>query len=381
MNHQTSRRLLITGATVLIGIAAATGLAAAAPAATQAATSHDLQNSLAELVAAGAPGTTILVREEHRTTVVAVGLADTKRKTPMRPNSSFRIGSLTKTYVATVVLQLVEEGRLSLDDSVAHFLPGLIPGGDKPTIRQLLNHTSGLYDFENDPRVLKPYLSGNLAYHWAPRKLVQIAVSHPRLFPPGTRYSYSNTNYLVAGLIVEAVTGSTLDRVLDRRIFTPLRLHHSALQTSPRTTVPEAHGYYLLDKPPATDITGLSPYPWAAGAIVATASDVADFYRALLSGRLLRTTSLHAMETTVSEDNFPTDIKGSRYGLGLERYPTPCGIAWGHSGNFPGYDYYALSSSTGKRQLVLAVNQDPHSLSNRENSLFMRLVIRAYCAR
>src|SRR5262245_50006991 len=275
MNHRTIRRLLITGATALAAIAAATGLAAAAPAASQAGTSQDLRKSVAELVAAGAPGATILVRDGNRTTVVARGLADTKGKKPMRPADTFRIGSLTKTYVATVVLQLAEEGRLSLDDPVARFLPGLIPGEEQITVRQLLNHTSGLYDSLEDPRVLKPYLAGNLAYHGAPRRLVRIAVSHPPLFPPGTRYSYSGTNYLVAGLIVEAVTGSTLDRVLERRIFTPLHLRRSVLQTSPRRAIPDAHGYYVFDKPPAADITGLSPFPWAAGAIVASAADVA----------------------------------------------------------------------------------------------------------
>jgi D-alanyl-D-alanine carboxypeptidase len=278
-------------------------------------------------------------------------------------------------------LQLAEEGQLSLDDPAARYLPGLIPGGDTITIRQLLNHTSGLYDALEDPRVLKPYLAGNLGYQWAPRNLVKVALSHRPLFAPGTRYSYSGTNYLVAGLIVEAVTGSTLHRELERRIFMPLHLRHSVLQTSPQRAIPDAHGYYVFDKPPATDITGLSPYAWAAGAIVANGSDVASFYRALLSGRLLPSGSLRAMTTTVSEGDFPSDIRGSRNGLGLERYPTPCGIAWGHGGNFPGYLEYAVSSRNGQRQVVLAINEDPKSLSKRANSLFMRVLIEAYCGR
>ena len=192
------------------------------------------------------------------------------------------------------------------------------PAADKITIRQLLNQTSGLFDYEKDPRVLAPYLAGNLAYRWAPRKLVRIAVSHRPLFTPGTRYSYSNTNYILAGLIVEAATGATLERVLDRRLFRPLRLRHTAFQTSPRMPVPDAHGYYVFDKPPAADITGLSPYPWAAGALVANAADVASFYRALLSGRLLNAGSLRALKTTVAEGKGAE--MGARYGLGIERY-------------------------------------------------------------
>src|SRR5207247_1615364 len=103
-------------------------------------------------------------------------------------------------YVATVVLQLVGEHKLSLSDSVEHLLPGLVPNGNRITVRELLNHTSGLFDYEQDSRVLKPYLSGNLGYRWPPRTLVKIAVAHKPLFAPGARYSYSNTNYMLAGL-------------------------------------------------------------------------------------------------------------------------------------------------------------------------------------
>ena len=142
----------------------------------------------------------------------------------MRPDNHFKIASLTKTYTATVVLQLVGEGKLSLDDTVEQRLPGVVPNGGKITIRQLLNHTSGLADFESDPRYLKPYLSGNFGYYWAPRQLVRMGVSHKPLFAPGTRWSYSNTNYVVAQLIVEKVTGKTLGAELKRRIFQPLGL-------------------------------------------------------------------------------------------------------------------------------------------------------------
>jgi D-alanyl-D-alanine carboxypeptidase len=297
----------------------------------------------------------------------------------MRPGDSFRIGSLTKTYVATLLLQLAEEGRLSLDDPVSRSLPSLVPGGDKITIRQLLNHTSGLFNYYGDPRVLAPYFSGNLAYFWPQRKLLRLAVAHKPLFTPGTQYSYSDTNYLVAGLIVEAATGSTLGQVLNRRLFKPLRLRHTAFQTSPRMPVPDAHGYYIF-KPPATDITGLSPYPWAAGAIVSNAGDVASFYGALLSGRLLNAASLRALMTTVSEGK-EGETADSRYGLGIERIATPCGIAWGHSGNMPGYDVYALSSTNGRKQVVLSVNLDPKSMPKRLQPMFGRLLIGAFCSR
>jgi D-alanyl-D-alanine carboxypeptidase len=209
---------------------------------------------------------------------------------------------------------------------------------------------------------------------------VRIAVSHRPLFTPGARWSYSNTNYILAGLIVEAATGATLERVLDRRLFRPLRLRHTAFQTPARMPVPDAHGYYLFDKPPAADITGLSPFPWAAGAVVANAADVASFYRALLSGRLLNAASLRTMKTTVAEGK-ESDLPGTRYGLGIERIATPCGIAWGHSGNMPGYVVWALSSTNGRKQVVLSVNEDPKSLPRSFQPKFGRLLFGAYCRR
>ena len=228
--------------------------------------------------------------------------------------------------------------------------------------------------------MLAPYLAGNLAFRWAPRKLLRLAVSHRPLFTPGTRYSYSDTNYLVAGFIVQAVTGATLERVLDQRLFRPLRLGHTAFQTSPGMPVPDAHGYYVFDKPPAADITGLSPYPWAAGAVVANAADVASFYRALLSGRLLNAASLRTMKTTVAEGK-EAEPAGSRSGLGIERFATPCGIAWGHSGNMPGYTVWALSSTNGRKQVVLSVNEDPNSLPRSFQPMSWRLLFGAYCRR
>jgi D-alanyl-D-alanine carboxypeptidase len=197
-----------------------------------------LQKDVDALVAAGVPGAILVVRKGDRTVRLASGLADVARKRPMHPADHFRIASLTKSYVAAVVLELVANRKLSLEDSVEQRLPGVVPNGDKITIRQLLNHTSGLFDFAADPRVLKPYLKGNFGFHWAPRKLVQIGVSHKPLFAPGARYGYSNTDYIVLGLIVEAVTGNSLGTELSGRIFRPLRLHATTFPTTLRIASP-----------------------------------------------------------------------------------------------------------------------------------------------
>ena len=170
------------------------------------------------------PASSCSAETASSTITVTSGLGEVSTKTPIRANDRIRVASLAKTYTATVVLQLVGEGKLRLTDTVERWLPGLVPHGDAISIRQLLNHTSGLADFEYDPTVLAPYLAGDLSHPWAPRRLVQIAVSHPPLFAPGTDESYSSTNYLLAGLIVEARTGHTLGSELNRRIFQPLHL-------------------------------------------------------------------------------------------------------------------------------------------------------------
>jgi D-alanyl-D-alanine carboxypeptidase len=341
-----------------------------------------LQQDVDALVAGGAPGAILLVRDGNRTSRYAGGFADVARKRPMRARDHFKIASLTKSYTATVVLQLVAEGKLHLTDRVERWLPGLVPNGGRITIRELLYHTSGIPEFETDPRYLKPYLSGHFGYYWPPRKLVALAVSQKPVFAPGrTRISsYSNTNYVIAGLIVEAVTGHTIGAELNRRIFKRLHLRDTSYPTKPGLPSPYAHGYMVVGKPSAVDVSGLSPsLSPASGAIVSTADDVADFYRALFAGRLLRPDLLKAMKTTIPEGG-KVDIPGQRYGLGLERFPTSCGHAWGHNGVIPGYVTFVFSSDNGAREALLMVNHDTRSLRKVAGRRFFKLLDTAYCS-
>jgi D-alanyl-D-alanine carboxypeptidase len=297
----------------------------------------------------------------------------------MSPDDHFKIASLTKTYTATVVLQLVGEGKVSLDDTVQQRLPGVVPNGGKITIRRLLNHTSGLADFEGDPRYLKPYLSGNFGYHWSPQQLVRIGVSHKPLFAPGKGWSYSNTNYVIAQLIIERITGKPIGAELKRRIFQPLKLDETNYPTKPGLPSPYAHGYMLLGKLPLTDVTGLSPsLAPGSGAIVSTVGDVADFYRALLGGRLLKAAQLREMKTTVSEHTGQVVTSGASYGLGIGRSGTSC-PGWGHTGELPGYDVSSVFSADGRRQAVLVVNQDGSTQPKRAFALSTKVIEKAFC--
>ena len=341
-----------------------------------------LQQALDRFVASGFPGAVLVVRESGRTYRLASGISERSRRTPMRVGDRFRVGSVTKTFVATVILQLVAEGDLSLEDTVEERLPGLVPRGERITIRQLLGHTAGLFDYLNDAQVLQPYLAGNFGRVWRPRALVARAVAHKPLFPPGTRFQYCNTCYLLLGLIVEEASGRSLAAELDRRIVRPLRLRGTSLPSSPRIIGAHAHGYSKqLGSQTAQDVTAISPtVTWAAGGLVSTADDLAVFYRALLGGRLLRPDLLRAMETRVRIS--PLD----EYGLGLWRTRglallTPaqrlrCSAFWGHNGDWVGYHADAFVTKDLSRQVVLLVNGD---VEGQPGPAFAPLAQLAYC--
>jgi D-alanyl-D-alanine carboxypeptidase len=320
----------------------------------------ELEGLLDQLVAAGAPGAAALVRDGHGVQQAASGLADLRTRRPMRPGLNYRVASVTKPFVAIVVLQLVAEGRLSLSDTVEGWLPGILPFGDQVSIRQLLNHTSGVPEYLVVP-LLALYESKQGRFRsWSPQELVALVADQPPLFPPGTTYSYSNTNYVLAGLIVEAATGRTLDQELTGRIIGPLRLGDTFFPVN-RPDIPgrNAHGYSLplgdqgpVVDGPLLDFTVYNPsLAWAAGNLVSDLGDLTRFFRALLGGRLLAPGLLAEMTTTVPIG------QGAGYGLGLLVLQTPCGRLIGHDGGIPGFITIVLSTEDGRRQFGIMVNQ------------------------
>ncbi|WP_285619262.1 serine hydrolase domain-containing protein [Kineosporia sp. NBRC 101677] len=283
----------------------------------------------------------------------------------------FRMASNTKTVTATLVLQMVAERRLGLDDSVEKWLPGVIPNGENMTLRMLLNHTSGLFDYAWDPQSLT-VMTGQSDVYPAPLELIAVATSHPVHFAPGEGYSYSNTGYIALGLILEKVSGRSLPSLIQQRIVKPLGLKDTYMPANTSTEkqdsqlahgyepdaahlapliehlgveVPEGFGFVGPARGKRVDVTAINPnWNWAAGSMVSTAKDWATFDRALLSGRLLPQAQLNQMRTTV-DDGSGT----SRYGLGLEEVHSSCGTVWGHEGSLPGYRSYNYTDKVGKR--------------------------------
>jgi D-alanyl-D-alanine carboxypeptidase len=226
-----------------------------------------LTRSLDRVVAAGAPGATVLVRDGKHAMRASRGYASPAAGRPMLPTQRTRVGSITKTFVATAILQLAGEHRLA-PDTVERWLPGLVPGGGAITVRHLLAHRAGLPEFYGDQAVMQPYLDGDFGHAWDPRDLVRMATSHAPLFAPGTGWSYSNTNYIVLGLIAEAATGRPIAAELEQRIFAPLRLDDASLPSTPRIAGGHVHGH--LGNGPFTDVTAVHPFTWTAGAVVST---------------------------------------------------------------------------------------------------------------
>jgi D-alanyl-D-alanine carboxypeptidase len=284
-----------------------------------------LQRTLRTLTQTQHSGALALVRAQTGTWRGASGYAEGTRR--VRPGNRFPIASTTKPFVATVVLQLVGERRLALNDSVEARLPGKVRAGDRITLRQLLNHTSGLKD---------PGFSSELA----PRDF-QPAL----LFQPGTSHSYANINYVILGLIVEKTTGRALDQVVRDRIFQPLGLTN----TSYGTAALPSRG-----KPPAWLGTPDDPAPVVRGdgGIVSTADDLARFLRALLGGELLRPELLTEMTRTIKYPAPEPELRGA---LGLFRARLPCGDAWGHIGA-SSYSNAAFSARDGSKIVVVAQN-------------------------
>ncbi|MGW5745159.1 serine hydrolase domain-containing protein [Amycolatopsis sp. NPDC003861] len=338
---------VVTAGTLAALLAATT----AAPA--LAATADPVQAGL-DRITTQVPGAEAVVQDGHRTRVVRSGTGDLATGKPFPRNGSFRAGSVTKTFVATVVLQLAAEGRVRLDAPVARYLPGLLPDG-RITVRQLLQHTSGLYNYTDDLDRSDPE---TLRHRGAePAELVAIALEHPPLFPPGTSWSYSNTNYIVAGMIVERVTGRDLSGEIARRITRPLGLRDTYLPRRGDEQLPEPHAVGYL--PAGGKLVDFSDFDatiaGAAGGLVSTPADLDRFYGALLGGRLLRPAELAEMQRTVPAD---LGVPNARYGLGLGSVPLSCGLFWGHEGGIPGFTNLAGVGPHGRRSTVV-VNQNP----------------------
>ncbi|MFK0216703.1 serine hydrolase domain-containing protein [Streptomyces vinaceus] len=375
MNTSLNRRLAAGTVflAVVAGVAPATAAQAAPgstgsahaapslPAPDDAALAAALENTRA----AGAPGAMARISGRDGVRNATVGVRDTLTGAPMDTDARFRIGSVTKTFSAVVLLQLVDEKKIDLDAPVNHYLPGLLPD-DRITVRHLLTHRSGLADYTNamfDDTVAGFEAVRNKVFTYD--ELVKLSLSEPRTAEPGVSYQYSNTNFVVVGMLIEQATGHPVAEEYEHRIIEPLKLDHTSY-VHPDTQIEgmHAHGYLTPDQAglPLVDSTEQT-VSWAqsAGAMISNAADLNTFTSALVTGRLLPAPLLDQMLTMT-----PTDATNTRfYGLGLRRYDLSCGTSvYGHTGTVQGFYTYAFSTRDGGRSLTAMANTSNRGAAN-----------------
>lgn len=386
-HHMQSHRLAV--AVVGLGALAASAIPTSAqnqPASrlhpTHQAPHAPTQAVLDEIVARGTPGVIAQVRDAHGVWNGRAGVGDVAFGRLRSPHERFRIASVTKTFTAVVLLKLEAEGKLSMDDSVATWLPGVVRGkGYRPgsiTLRHLLNHTSGIFDYNMDRGFRTRYAGDgferNRHVRWSPRELVDIALAHPPNFQPEQgskpgkpgKWDYSDTNYILAGMVIERATGRAYGEAVERLVINPLGLHGTSVPgSSPKIPSPHATHYSTLfeDGPRARvrDVTEFSPtVAFSAGQMISTTGDVNTFLSKLLGGELLAPSQQRQLLDAVPVDGDkghggPSDV----YGLGVRRFQLEEGCwAWGHGGMIPGSATRTLTTADGRHVMTVNRNGD-----------------------
>jgi len=383
--HEHLLGRLHNGAAAAI-IAGAAIITAALPVARAGATGNYLQNGVSSVVAGGFPGAWAVDSNGLRG---AAGVANIGTGQPTHPAMADRIGSLTKTFVGTVALQLVSEHKLGLNDKINSYLPaGTLPNADDVTVKQVLQHTSGLPDYwesGTDPLVL--HFVSDPSYRtltWTPQQLLARISSQPLDFTPGTQAEYSDTNYIVVGMIIQKITGHTTQAEVINRILVPLHLTHTSFPiTSSNIPFFHAEGYSYdvdadgnpivtplpqLGADPSRNFTQYNPSALGTmGAMISTPADLVTFYKALLGGQLLPhnpdpTKDMNVvMKQTVPlhQEGWP---EGIGMGLGIWSWdlsaidPSCHKTIYGHEGEVPGYDTWAFATGNGSKAIAMDVN-------------------------
>jgi D-alanyl-D-alanine carboxypeptidase len=348
----------------LSAIAAALALLVPAGAtAAQPARDGAVQHGLERLIAApgGPPGAIATLHRGGRTTVLAAGRANVERPGKPRARQHMRIASVAKAFSSAVALRLVQGERLGLDDTIGQWLPGLPAEWGPVTIRQLLSHTSGLPDYTRSAEFAKHAQRAPRGYV-RPSRIIDWVRSDELVFPPGSRYEYSNTDNIVVGLIVERVTGRSYGHVLSQLVFAPAGLRQT---TFPARRIslpaPRIRGYVTSPGRSPQDVTtSLSPSgAWASGAIVSTPLDLGAFMRAYLGRRFFGRAEQRQQLRFVRGSSSPPGPGQNSAGLGIFRYRSRCGTVYGHTGSFPGYAQWAAATADGKRSVTTTLNIPP----------------------
>jgi D-alanyl-D-alanine carboxypeptidase len=331
----------------------------------------ELASALDDVHRAGMPGIFAEVRGAGQVWRGASGVADVRTGRPVKPHMRHRVGSITKTFTAAAIMQQVEKGRIELDAPIGRYLPRLVPGerGQKITVRMLLNHTSGIPEYlpyafpslaawPSLPDMSAESLDDNRFRQFHPTELIRMGLSAPATGEPGsTPGVYSNTNYLILGLLLEKVTGTPAEKYITTNVIERAGLRHTEFPTGPRIKGPHPRMYEsffgLIDPPRDYSVYNMSWVMMGAG-LVSTMEDLNRFYEQLLAGTIVSRSSLAEMKRMVPVISQEGDL--IEYGLGLRRLTTDCGTFWGHDGSAWGALSMSWTRDDGGRQLSVAMN-------------------------
>ncbi|MEV7417584.1 serine hydrolase domain-containing protein [Streptomyces sp. NPDC089919] len=318
-----------------------------------------LQRQLDLLVAQadGPPGAIAVLTRDGKPQVFTSGVGDLATGRPPRLDDHMRIASIAKAFSGAVALRLVDQGALTLDDTIGEVLPGQPAAWHAVTLRQLLQHTSGLPDFSAAPAFLE-ILQADPRHVFDPRTLLGFVADEPLLFRPGSLYEYSNSDNIAVALMAEAVTGRRYEDLLKELVYRPLGLRETSLPLGYRLPQPYLHGYDVSPPAAPEDISeaiGTSGV-WASGGIVSTPRELGAFIRGYAGPTLLTAKTRKEQTFRAGDASEPAGPGTNAAGLAVFQYTTRCGVLYGHTGNFPGYTQLAATTPDGRRSLTFSIN-------------------------
>ncbi|MFF7331377.1 serine hydrolase [Streptomyces sp. NPDC008150] len=364
------RRPRLRHVCVAAGLAAAACLTTLQPAgAATADGDRDLHRRLDRLVATpgGPPGVIAVLRDEKGSRVLRSGTADLATGRPPGADDHMRVASVAKAYSGAVALSLVDRGVLGLDDTLRDRLPRLPAAWGKVTLRQLLNHTSGLPDYTEAPGFIAA-VTADPHHHFDSRRLLDYVAGDPLRFRPGSSYRYSNSDNIAVALMAEQATGSPYERLLRSLVYRPLALRDTSLPQGYRLPSPYLHGYDVTPPAAPEDISEVlsASGVWASGGIVSTPADLNRFVRPYAGGALFGDRTVREQRRWREGASEPAGPGRNEAGLALFRYTTRCGVVLGHTGNFPGYTQFAAATPDGRRAITFSITTQTNKTQKPE---------------
>jgi D-alanyl-D-alanine carboxypeptidase len=347
--------------TAAVAVAIATAALVAAPGGAVASRTPDvnLDRALDAFVAAkgGPPGVSVVVQRGASPVLHTAGVADTTTKAPIALDDSMRLASVAKAFSGAAALSLVGDGTLKMDDTIGAKLPDLPAAWAKVTLAQLLQHTGGVPDYSQS-KSLQQAVAASLTVAPPPAQLLSYVAQDPLEFTPGTKYHYSNSDNVIVGLMVQAVTGSSYEDALVARVYTPLGLTKTSLPAGVEVPSPFVHAY-VVDPPAAPeDVTQAfaAGWAWASGGLLSTPADANRFIRGYASGKTTTPAAQASQFRFRAGSSEPPGPGTNAAGLGIFRYRTRCGVVFGHTGNTAGFTQFIASTRDGTRSVVVSAN-------------------------